>query len=186
MGSEPEASPQVSANKTSAPPSSDVADFREVTLTEVAEAIGAPFDLVWNRPRKGTRYEATLLPGGKIRLADGREFPSPSGAAIAAASVASYDGWYAWRIGGDTGHTLHDLRHQLADQGSPALTDALWERPCLFRLTGGACEPVSPEANSASRACDPGPLVRYRHSVAATRSGAGYPDTAGVAAIGFP
>jgi hypothetical protein len=115
----------VSASTTSAASAADAADFREVTLAEAAEAVSAPVDLVWNRPRKGTRYEATLLPGGRIRLADGREFPSPSGAAMAAASVVSYDGWYAWRIGGDTGRTLNDLRHQLADQGSPVLADAL-------------------------------------------------------------
>lgn len=91
-----------------------VTDFREVTLPEVAATLTTPLTLVWNRPRKGQRFEATLLPGGRIRLSDGREFRTPSGAAMAAADVVSYDGWYAWRIG-EEGPTLNDLRHHLAE-----------------------------------------------------------------------
>jgi len=88
-------------------------DFREVTLSEVTQTLSTPTTLVWNRPKKGQRYEATLLEGGVIRLGDGREFRSPSGAAMAVAEVVSYDGWYAWRLG-DGGPTLNSLRHQLA------------------------------------------------------------------------
>lgn len=88
-------------------------DFREVTLAEVAAAVATPMTLVWNRPRKGQRYEATLLEDGAIRLPDGRGFRSPSGAAMAVADVVSYDGWYAWRLG-DNGPSLNDERHRLA------------------------------------------------------------------------
>jgi len=95
-------------------------DFREVTLSEVTQTLTTPTTLVWNRPRKGHRYEATLLEGGFIRLADGREFRSPSGAAMAVADVVSYDGWYAWKVG-DGGPTLNSLRHQLA--AAPAATE---------------------------------------------------------------
>ena len=79
---------------------------------EVTQTLSPPTTLVWNRPKNGQRYEATLLEGGVIRLSDGREFRSPSGAAMAVAEVVSYDGWYAWRVG-DRGRA-NDLRHKLA------------------------------------------------------------------------
>jgi hypothetical protein len=119
--SEPEASTQVCASTTLAASTAGIPDFREFTLTEVAEAVAAPVELVWNRPRKGARYEATLLSRGRIRLTDGREFPRHRPALRwPRASVVSYDVWYAWRIGGDTGRTPNYMRHQLADQGSSA------------------------------------------------------------------
>lgn len=68
-----------------------------------------PAELVWNRPRKAEQHQATLLPSRKIRLHDGREFASPSGAAMGAADVVSYDGRYAWRLVSD-GRTLNQLR----------------------------------------------------------------------------
>lgn len=82
-----------------------------------------PTELVWSRPRKGEKHLATLLAGGAIRLDDGREFASPSGAAMAAAQVVSYDGWYAWRLVSD-GRSLNDLRHHVADAGTAADTAA--------------------------------------------------------------
>lgn len=121
---EPEAEAVSSAFSTDqAASEAAISDFREVTLSEVAQSLDTPLALVWNRPRKGTRYEATLLDSGKIRLADGREFSSPSGAAMAAASVVSYDGWYAWRVG-DSGPTLNELRQQLARQDDPPAAGA--------------------------------------------------------------
>lgn len=93
--------------------SAQVVDFREVSLAEVATVVGAPRDLVWVRPKKGQRYEGVLLSNGHIRLSDGREFRSPSGAAMAAAEVVSYDGWYAWRLD-EGGPTLNEIRHQIA------------------------------------------------------------------------
>ena len=89
-------------------------DYREVTLSAVAKTLTTPVALVWSRPRKGKKYEATLLATGRIRLSDGREFLSPSGAAMAAADVVSYDGWYAWRLG-DSGPTLDELRRGIAE-----------------------------------------------------------------------
>lgn len=100
----------------------DAVDFREVTLAEVASAVGTPRSLTWNRPRKGTAYSATLLEGGVIRLDDGREFRSPSGAAMAAADVVSYDGWYAWRT--EDGKTLNEHRHAIADAQTAAASKA--------------------------------------------------------------
>jgi Restriction Enzyme Adenine Methylase Associated len=94
-------------------------DYREVTLAEVADVIGAPTSLVWIRPRKGERFEATLLANGVIRLASGVEHRSPSGAAMAVADVVSYDGWYAWRVG-EGGPTLNDFRRRVARSASSA------------------------------------------------------------------
>ncbi|GAA1276075.1 hypothetical protein GCM10009609_43830 [Pseudonocardia aurantiaca] len=93
-------------------------DFREVTLTEVAESVSTPAQLIWNRPKKGEKHEATLLANGKIRLSDGREFGSPSGAAMGAADVVSYDGWYAWRLATD-GRTLNQIRQAIAHPATP-------------------------------------------------------------------
>jgi hypothetical protein len=91
----------------------EVRDFREVTLSEVAASLETPTALVWTRPKKGERHEATLLANGMIRLASGEEHRSPSGAAMAAAEVVSYDGWYAWRVG-EGGPTLNELRRKIA------------------------------------------------------------------------
>ena len=126
-------------------------DFREVTLSEVADRVGTPRDLVWTRPRKGERHEATLLENGRIRLANGQEFRSPSGAAMAAAQVVSYDGWYAWRLG-DDGPTLNKVRREIAalsgEQESP----------------GGPAEPGqdTPPADAAASTPD---AVRVDHGV---------------------
>lgn len=102
-----------SASQSPTAATTTLVDFREVTLAEVAELVGTPADLVWVRPKKNERFEAILLAKGVIRLDDGREFRSPSGAAMAAAEVVSYDGWYAWRLG-EGGPALNDFRHQIA------------------------------------------------------------------------
>jgi hypothetical protein len=67
--------------------------------------------LVWKRPRVGEEYRATITEEGQIRLDDGRAFSSPSRAAVEAAEIPSYDGWYAWRT--ESGDTLHSLREAL-------------------------------------------------------------------------
>lgn len=90
----------------------ETVDFRGVTLAQVAVAVSAPCELRWERPRKGTSHTATLVEPGRILLPDGSEHRSPSGAAMAAADVASYDGWYAWRL--PDGRTLNDVRHEVA------------------------------------------------------------------------
>lgn len=67
-------------------------DFREVTLSEVTQTLETPTTRVWNRPRKGRHYEATLLEGGVIRLSDGRQFRSPSGSIVLADEMPSATG----------------------------------------------------------------------------------------------
>ena len=103
-------------------------DFRDVTLAEVAEHVVTPAGLVWHRPRRGETHRATLLAGGRIRLERGDEFSSPSAAAMAAADVVSYDGWYAWRMATDT-RALNDLRREIAGTDAPAEADLFTEAP---------------------------------------------------------
>lgn len=83
-------------------------DLLEAGLVEVDEK------LHWDRPRVGGSYDAVVTANGGIRLDDGREFSSPSRTAMAVAGVASYDGWYAWRVERLGGVTLNDLRLKLA------------------------------------------------------------------------
>lgn len=114
---EPEAT-DAAAPVDEAPDAAVVDDraFLEVTLADVAATMQTPAQLVWRRPRKGTRYDAELGADGVITLSDGTRHASPSGAAMAAAEVVSYDGWYAWRVGED-GPTLNQLRHRIAAEG---------------------------------------------------------------------
>jgi hypothetical protein len=69
---------------------------------------------VWHRPRVGETYAATITDAGTIRLENGSEFAMPSAAAMNAADLLSYDGWYAWRLDDPERTRLHDLRVQLS------------------------------------------------------------------------
>jgi hypothetical protein len=73
-------------------------------------------ELIWKRPRVGQEFTATVTEDGRLRLADGRTFSSPSRAAMEAANIPSYDGWYAWRTKATT-ETLHALRERLSQSG---------------------------------------------------------------------
>jgi hypothetical protein len=91
-------------------------DGRAIKIPDLMEAqlLIAGDDLRWERPRKGVVYQATVTENGAIRLQDGRAFTSPSRAAMEAAHVPAYDGWYAWTVI-RVGKTLNDLRHDLHD-----------------------------------------------------------------------
>ena len=58
---------------------------------------------------------------GRLRLPDGREMGSLSGA-VSEFSGKSVDGWYAWRTA-DTGELLHSLRQQLLEQAVREVPD---------------------------------------------------------------
>lgn len=76
-------------------------------LASAAADLREPVALVWASARRGFRYEATLLPGGRLVLADGRVFTDPSVAASAArgdSSVGDVDGWRVWRLGEGGAH----------------------------------------------------------------------------------
>jgi CBS domain-containing protein len=70
--------------------------------------------LVFNRPRLGTTYQAAVTAEGRLQLLDGRTFASPSRAASAAAG-GSLDGWHAWQVDPD-GEFLDALRQRLLDR----------------------------------------------------------------------
>lgn len=63
--------------------------------------------LRWERPNLGVVYEATVSAEGRLRLADGREFDTPSRAAKEAAGIEHVNGWRVWRTA--SGKTLSDL-----------------------------------------------------------------------------
>ncbi len=93
-------------------------DGRRVRLTDLLDAglVPAGTPLIWERRRLGQEFRATFTDNGSIKLDDGRSFSSPSGAAMAAAGIPSYDGWYAWRVDSPDGKLLHDLRMDLLHQ----------------------------------------------------------------------
>lgn len=91
-------------------------DGRRVQLTDLIEAglLGTGQCLVWRRPKLGVEYRATVQDDGSLALEDGRTFASPSRAAVEAADIPAYDGWYAWRVESGNGESLHELRVRLA------------------------------------------------------------------------
>lgn len=72
-------------------------------------------ELIWERPKSGETYSATITADGLIRLPDGTEVTTPSTAAARCTGVGAYDGWYAWKVVG-TGRLLNEYRHELAAQ----------------------------------------------------------------------
>lgn len=72
--------------------------------------------LTWNRPKIGEMYVARVNDLGALELEDGRVFASPSRAAMEAAGLVAYDGWYAWRVDRLDGEVLNKLRRRLAEQ----------------------------------------------------------------------
>ncbi|GAA3726875.1 hypothetical protein GCM10022225_05090 [Plantactinospora mayteni] len=75
-------------------------------------------------PYSDLAHEAVITKRGRIKLADGREFNTPSGAAKAVNSGRNVHGWYAWRLDTD-GPFLHELRRLLlqAVADEPSGTD---------------------------------------------------------------
>ena len=84
-----------------------VGDLIDAGLLEVGSA------LIWERPRLGKSYTATVGQNGELTLEDGRSFSSPSRAAIQAADITAYDGWRAWRTEAD--RPISDLRAELLE-----------------------------------------------------------------------
>ena len=95
-------------------------DGRRVEIADLVDAglLTPGQGLVWERPRLGETYRATLTDAAMIRLDDGREYATPSGAAMHAAGLQAYDGWYAWRLDADARPRLHDLRAELIRQAT--------------------------------------------------------------------
>lgn len=94
---------------------------RRVSVLDLIEAglLDADEPVEFVRPRLGERYDATIRADGVFVLSDGSEHQSPSLAAMRAANVVSYDGWYAWRVPRLGGTKLSELREQyVAEQTS--------------------------------------------------------------------
>ncbi|HEX4436289.1 MAG TPA: hypothetical protein VH061_05780 [Solirubrobacteraceae bacterium] len=89
---------------------------KRITLADLMEAdlLAAGDLLVWERPKLGTSYRATVTRNAAIELESGESFATPSRAAKFAADIPAYDGWYAWKVERDGGLTpLHDMRELL-------------------------------------------------------------------------
>lgn len=72
---------------------------RRVTIRQVVKAgLLIPGEkLVWDRPRKGERWYATVTEDGRFRLDDGSEHASPTAAAKAAAGGKASGGLDVWK-----------------------------------------------------------------------------------------
>ncbi|MEW2384328.1 hypothetical protein AB0873_19865 [Micromonospora sp. NPDC047707] len=87
---------------------------RRVRISDLIEAgrlaVGA--ELTYQQRIGEPPYRATVTERGQLRLADGREFATPSRAAAEAAGLTAVPGWAVWRVQ-PTGKTLHQLRVKL-------------------------------------------------------------------------
>lgn len=103
--------------------SSYLLDGRRVTIADLLDAglLAVGDGLTYSRPRSGEIYRATVTASGKLALDDGQEFPSPSGAAMAAAGTGAVDGWEVWAV--KPGKYLRSLRQLLLDRAAKGTTD---------------------------------------------------------------
>jgi hypothetical protein len=91
----------------SAPTPMVLDDDDDADLAALAAALGVPTALTWERPRRGQRFDALLLPDGTIELPDGGRYRHPDIAASAASGSYTADGWTVWRLQ-PTGETLSE------------------------------------------------------------------------------
>ncbi|NUK32314.1 CBS domain-containing protein [Streptomyces lunaelactis] len=93
-------------------------DGRRATVADLLNAglIKEGDELVFDRPRVGSRHTARVIPDGRFELPDGQTFRSPSQAAAAAVGAGSFDGWHAWAL--PDGTMLDDLRQRLLDMAA--------------------------------------------------------------------
>ncbi|UNX54495.1 hypothetical protein MF406_16650 [Georgenia sp. TF02-10] len=85
-------------------------------LAAVAATLDEDVPLVWAQLRRGIRHEATLTTAGTIVVADGTVHTDPD-AAARAASGRQVDGWRVWRLGGETGPNLGEVRAEQTTDG---------------------------------------------------------------------
>jgi hypothetical protein len=77
--------------------------------------------LVYDRPQLGETFQISVTETGRLRLPDGRETGSLSGA-VRQLTDKSVDGWYAWRTA-DADESLNSLRQQLLKQAVREVQD---------------------------------------------------------------
>jgi predicted transcriptional regulator len=87
---------------------------RRVRIFDLIEAgLLKPGDDLYFQQRIGEEpYRAQVTDRGRLELADGREFKTPSAAGRDVAGLRAVAGWSAWRVG-PAGPTLHELRLRL-------------------------------------------------------------------------
>lgn len=87
---------------------------RRVRISDLIDAgLLEPGTVLYYRQRIGeVPHQAVVTERGRLRLVDGREFDTPSAAAVAVADVTAVPGWSVWRLG-EKGPVLHDLRREL-------------------------------------------------------------------------
>ena len=88
--------------------SSRTPNAKRVTIAQVLESglLVAGETLVWERPRKGERWIATVTPEGKLRLENGNEYSSPTAAARAVGGTSA--GLNVWKRTSD-GRKLNEI-----------------------------------------------------------------------------
>ncbi|KAB7787920.1 GmrSD restriction endonuclease domain-containing protein [Bifidobacterium cebidarum] len=104
---------QAIENLSQAPAVRTTRSSKRVTIRQVIQAgLLIPGErLVWERPRKGERWYATVTENGRLRLDDGSEYPTPTAAARAAAGGRSSGGLEVWKRTSD-GQKLSDIWKQ--------------------------------------------------------------------------
>ncbi|WP_045747799.1 CBS domain-containing protein [Actinoplanes rectilineatus] len=97
---------------------------RRVRISDLIEAdLLRPGQTLFYRQRRGEApHEAVVTERGRLRLPDGREFDTPSGAGTAVSRISAVPGWAAWRLEPD-GTSLHELRARLLGQAATAPAD---------------------------------------------------------------
>jgi hypothetical protein len=109
----------VQAPSTTANAARDLAKGKILTLIEEGRLDEAE-KLMWERRQHGVTLRAWVTRGGRLRLEDGREFDTPSGAAR---ELAGYEinGWRTWRRERD-GRSLDEIwadrQRELNESGS--------------------------------------------------------------------
>jgi predicted transcriptional regulator len=87
---------------------------RRVRMADLVEAnlLRAGTELAYQQRIGMKPHRAVVTDRNRLKLADGRQFDTPSAAAAAAANITAAPGWSVWRVGLD-GPTLHELRQRL-------------------------------------------------------------------------
>lgn len=88
--------------------SSATPNAKRVTIAQVLKAglLVAGETLVWERPRKGERWIATVTPEGRLRMEDGEEYSTPTAAARAVGGTSA--GLNVWKRTSD-GRKLSEI-----------------------------------------------------------------------------
>jgi hypothetical protein len=89
---------------------------RRVSVKDLIDAglLQAGDSVIFERPKIGVVHDAVICADGSFELPGGEICKSPSLAAMKAADVISYDGWFAWRVV-RTGKKIGELRNDFVD-----------------------------------------------------------------------